>query len=181
VVIIGAGGVGLNTIQGAALAGAMPIVAIDRIESKLAAAQRFGATHVLDAAKLEAKEVIRAIRKTTSRGADYVFVTVGSPEAVAQAQMMIRPGGTVVVVGMAPLKATVSLRMFDMVWSDQRIVGSRMGGTRLQNDVPRLVDSYLRGALKLDELITGRYGLTQINEAIASMERGDALRNVIVF
>jgi S-(hydroxymethyl)glutathione dehydrogenase/alcohol dehydrogenase len=181
VVIIGAGGVGLNAVQGAVLAGATPIVAIDRVESKLAAAERFGATHRFDGQALEPKELVRAVRKLTGRGAGYVFVTVGSPEAVASAQMMIRPGGTVVIVGMPPVKATVSLRMFDIVWGEQRVIGSRMGGTRLKEDVRRLVDLYLEGRLKLDELITGRYALGEINEAIASMKRGEALRNVIVY
>ena len=164
VVVIGAGGVGLNAIQAAAIAGADPIIAIDRVASKLEAAKNFGATHTGDGTK----------------GVDFVFVTVGAPEAVSQAQRMIRPGGTIVVVGMAPLKATMSLRMFDFVWSEQRILGSRMGGTRLQEDVPRLVDLYRSGRLKLDELITQRYRLDDINEAIASMKRGEALRNVVM-
>jgi Zn-dependent alcohol dehydrogenase len=168
VAVIGAGGVGLNAIQGAVLAGAHPIIAVDRVASKLDAARAFGATH----ATLEPREVRRV---------DYAFVTVGVPEAVAQAQQMIRPGGTVVVVGMPPLKAALSLRMFDLVWSEQRLLGSRMGSTRLHLDAPRLVDLYLRGRLKLDELITARYPLTDINDAITSMRSGEALRNVIMF
>ena len=175
VVIIGAGGVGLNAIQGARLAKASPIVAIDRVESKLAFAHAFGATHV--AVDSNPKEV----KKLIGRGADFVFVTVGVPELVAQAQMMVRPGGTVVVVGMPAVKATLSLRMFDLVWSEQRVIGSRMGSARLHEDVPKLVGLYLRGELKLDELITARYPLADTNEALASMERGEALRNVIVF
>ncbi len=176
VVVIGAGGVGLNAIQGAALAGANPIIAIDVVESKLVAARSFGATETLSTADA------RAVRKLTSRrGADYVFVTVGSPEAVTNALTMIRRGGTVVVVGMPAVRATAPVRVFDIVWSEQRLIGSRMGGTNLQRDVPRLVDLYLAGRLKLDELITARYSLGEINEAIASMETGTVLRNVIVF
>ena len=181
VVVIGSGGVGLNAIQGAVLAGAGPIVAIDRIESKLAAAQSFGATHVLDAATMEPRELAKFVRKLTGGGADYVFVTVGSPDAVTQATSLIRRGGTVVVVGMPGVRDTAAIRVFDLVWSEQRILGSRMGSTRLQVDVPKLVDLYLEGRLKLDELITARYPLAEVNEAIASMERGEALRNVIVF
>jgi S-(hydroxymethyl)glutathione dehydrogenase/alcohol dehydrogenase len=179
VVVIGAGGVGLNAIQGARLAKAAHIVAIDRVESKLAVAGTFGATHTLLGG--DPKEGVRAVKKAIGRGADFVFVTVGIPELVAHAQMMIRPGGTVVVVGMPPVKATVALRMFDLVWSEQRVVGSRMGSGRLQDDVPKLAGLYLRGELRLDELITARYPLESINEALASMERGEALRNVIVF
>jgi Zn-dependent alcohol dehydrogenase len=181
VVVIGAGGVGLNTIQGAALAGAGSILAIDRIESKLEAAQRFGATHVLNGASIEPKELTRSVRKLTSGGADFVFVTVGVAEAVTQAQMMLRRGGALVVVGMAGVRDTAPIRLFDLVWSDQRILGSRMGDTNLHRDVPPLIDLYLGGKLKLDELISARYPPEEINEAIASMEAGGALRNVIVF
>ncbi len=182
VVVIGCGGVGLNTIQGAVLAGARPIIAIDRVEAKLNAAQAFGATHVLDGASVEPKEILKSVRKLTSgRGADFVFVAVGVPDAVTQALQMIRRGGTVVVVGMPGVRDTAPVRIFDIVWSEQRLVGSRMGGTRLHVDVPRLVDLYLHGRLKLDELISGRFPLAAINEAIAGVQSGAALRNVIVF
>jgi len=182
VVVIGTGGVGLNTIQAAALAGATPIIAIDRIDSKLAAAQTFGATHVLNGATLEPRDLARSVRKLTAgRGADYAFVTVGSAEAVTQAQTMIRRGGTVVVVGMPGVRDTAPIRIFDLVWSEHRLLGSRMGSTRLHLDIPRLANLYLHGRLKLDELITARYPLERINDAIASMQNGEALRNVIVF
>jgi S-(hydroxymethyl)glutathione dehydrogenase/alcohol dehydrogenase len=181
VVVIGAGGVGLNAIQGGVLAGAEPIIAIDRIESKLSAAQTFGASHVFNGSSMEPKELAARVRKVTAGGADYVFVTVGIPEAVVQAQGLIHPRGMVVVVGMSPVKATVPLRMFDIAWNEQRIVGSRMGGTVLERDVPHLTKLYLHGRLKLDELISGRYPLEKINDAMTSMMRGEALRNVIVF
>lgn len=168
VVVIGAGGVGLNAIQGAVLAGASSIAAVDRLEAKLEAATRFGATRTT----MDPKSV---------RGADYVFVTVGSPEAVVDALRMIRRGGTVVVVGMPGVRATAQVRVFDLVWSEQRLLGSRMGGTSLHVDVPRYASLYLEGRLKLDELITARYPLSGINEAIGGVERGTAVRNVIVF
>lgn len=182
VVVIGTGGVGLNAIQAAVLAGANPIIAIDRVESKLAAARDFGATHMLNGATLEPRDVAKSVRKLTNgRGADYVFVAVGIPDAVTQALTMIRRGGTVVVVGMPGVRDTAPVRVFDIVWSEQRLIGSRMGSTRLHVDVPRLADLYLRGRLKLDELITARYPLDRINDAIAAMRSGEALRNVIVF
>ena len=112
---------------------------------------------------------------------DYAFVTVGNPNAVVDALRMIRRGGAVIVVGMPGVRDTAPIRIFDVVWSEQRILGSRMGSTRLHVDIPRLVDLYLHGRLKLDELITARYPLDQINDAIASMQSGEALRNVIVF
>ena len=168
VVVIGAGGVGLNAIQAAVLAGASRIIAVDRLESKLEAARAFGATEV----SLEPRRI---------RGMDYAFVTVGNPNAVVDALRMIRRGGTVVVVGMPGVRDTAPIRIFDVVWSEQRILGSRMGSTKLHVDVPRLVDLYLKGRLKLDELITARYPLERINDAIASMQSGEALRNVVVF
>ncbi len=179
VVVIGAGGVGLNTIQAAALAGANPIIAVDRVEAKLAAARAFGATHTIDGSSEEVRPIVKKL--TSRRGADYAFVTVGSTSAVAQALSLIRPAGAVVIVGMPDWKATVPVHVADLVWNEQRVIGSRMGGTQLQVDVPRLVKLYLDGRLKLDELITARYPLERVNEAIAAMERGEALRNVIVF
>lgn len=179
VVVIGAGGVGLNTIQAAVLAGANPIIAVDRVESKLEAARAFGATHAIDASAEEPRPIVKKL--TSRRGADCAFVTVGSTAAVTQALTLIRPAGRVVIVGMPDWKATVPLRVADLVWNEQRIIGCRMGSTRLQEDVARLIDLYLARRLKLDELITARYPLEHINEAIASMESGAALRNVIVF
>ena len=115
------------------------------------------------------------------RKADHVIVTVGSDAAIQQALRLVRQGGTVTLVGMPPesVKSGIGVRFF--AFNGVRMLGSFMGSTRLQIDVPRLVDLYLQDKLLLDELITARYPLDQINEAIASMERGEALRNVIVF
>lgn len=179
VVVIGTGGVGLNAIQAAAFAAANPIIAVDRVDAKLQAAQTFGATHTINSSKEEVRPVVKKL--TARRGADYVFVTVGSTDAVAQAMTLVRPAGTVVLVGMPDWKATAPLRVADLVWNEQRVIGSRMGGTHLQEDVPRLVQLYLDGRLKLDELISGRYPLDDINDAIAAMEGGAARRNVVLF
>jgi Zn-dependent alcohol dehydrogenase len=179
VVVIGAGGVGINAIQGAALVGAHPIVAVDRLDTKLAAAQQFGATHSINAAQHDLSAAVHDL--TAGRGADYAFVTVGSPTAVAQALTLVRPAGTVVLVGIPSAGATIPLPIGDIVRNERRVIGSFMGSTRLRQDVPRLVELYRHGRLKLDELITARYPLERINEAIAAMETGEALRNVIVF
>jgi len=179
VVVIGAGGVGLNAIQAAAILRANPIIAVDRVDTKLDAARAFGATDTINGAN---DDVRAAVRKLTSRrGPDYVFVTVGATAALPQALSIVRPGGTVVVVGLPEWKATAAVRVADLVWNEQRVIGSRMGATRLDVDVPHLIDRYLGGELKLDELITARYPLERINEAIAAIESGEALRNVIVF
>lgn len=178
VAVIGVGGVGLNSIQGAALSGARLVIAIDLLENKLAAARSFGATHTVNAKQEDAVAAVQAL--TAQQGVDYAFVTVGNTMAVNQAFALIRPGGMVVVVGLPEANATASLPIHHLI-SERHVVGSPMGSTRLSVDVPRLVELYQQGKLKLDELITRRYPLAQINEAIESMERGEALRNVIVF
>lgn len=178
VTVIGVGGVGLNSIQGAALSGARKIIAVDRLDNKLAAARSFGATHTVNAAQTDAVQAVKELND--GKGVDYAFVTVGNANAVNQAFAMIRSGGSVIVVGLPEADATASINIHKLI-GERHIVGSPMGSTRLSVDVPRLVELYQQGRLKLDELITRRYGLDQINEAIASMERGEALRNVIMF
>ena len=178
-VVIGAGGVGVNAIQGAALAGATPIVAVDIVARKLPVARSFGATHAVDGRHGDVRGLVREL--TGGRGADYVFVTVGSPAAVSQALTLVRRGGTVVLVGMPAAGATAPIPIGDFAGSGLRLLGSNMGSTRLGVDVPRLVARYQEGRLNLDELITARYPLERINEAIVAMEGGEALRNVIVF
>jgi Zn-dependent alcohol dehydrogenase len=178
VVVIGTGGVGLNAVQGAAVAGAEPIVAVDLSEEKLAAARGFGATHVVNPREQDAEAAVAEL--TDGRKADHVFVTVGAKPAIEQALGLVRRGGTVVVVGMTATGVTTE---YDPTWlanGSQRIVGSKMGDARPALDIPRLVALYRDGRLKLDELISGRYPLEQINEAIASVNRGEALRNVVV-
>lgn len=180
VVVIGVGGVGLNSIQGAVLAGAHPIIAIDLLDNKLTAARSFGATHTINTSQNDSPaETVREL--TSGRGADYAFVTVGSTAAAAQGLELIGRRGTEVLVGIPETGGAVSLPIAQMISFERRIMGSRMGSTHLSVDVPRLVQLYQHKRLKLDELITARYPLEQINEAIESMERGEALRNVIMF
>lgn len=179
VVVIGTGGVGLNSVQGARISGAQPIVALDLSEPKLQAALAVGATHALDPGACDPGEEVRAL--TGGRGADYVFVTVGSTQAIEQGLGLLRSGGTLVVVGLPPLGATFGVVAVDFAARGQRILGSVMGSTRLGIAVPALVDLYHQGRLKLDELISARYPLERINEAIDGVGDGATLRNVIVF
>jgi Zn-dependent alcohol dehydrogenase len=179
VVVIGCGGVGLNSIQGAALSGAQPLIALDLVESKLVAAKRFGATHTLNPAEAEPLTVVRSLSQ--GRGADYVFITVGSARAIEQGLTLLRRGGTLVIVGMPASGVMIGVEATNFANDSQRILGSKMGSTRLPVDVPKLVELYQQGRLKLDELITARYPLEEINQAIAAVNRGEALRNVIVF
>ena len=177
--MIGAGGVGLNSVQGARLSGAQPIIAVDLLPSKLAAAQTFGATHLLQAAEDDVQTAVLAL--THGRGADYVFVTVGSGKAIEQGLTLVRRGGTFVMVGMPASGVKLQVEAANFAGDSQHIIGSKMGSTRLQVDVPKLVELYQQDRLKLDELVTKCYPLEEINEAIAAVNRGEALRNVIVF
>ena len=178
VVIIGVGGVGVNAVQGATFSGAYPVIAVDMLDNKLEAARNFGATHTVNAAK--EKDPVQAVRELTSgRGADYVFVTVGVTAAVRQGLSMSGRQGMTVCVGLAT--ESLSSSPMEYIDGEKILTGSFMGTTNLSVDVPKLVALYQAGRLKLDELITARYSLDQINEAIESVEKGEALRNVIVF
>jgi S-(hydroxymethyl)glutathione dehydrogenase/alcohol dehydrogenase len=179
VVVIGTGGVGLNSVQGAAISGAYPIIAVDMLDSKLAAARSFGATHTVNAGSKDAIEAVKQL--TSGRGAEYVFVTVGSTAAIRQGFSMSAPRGTTVIVGLPPVKENLTFSPLEFIKDERTLTGSYMGTTRLSVEIPQLVALYQAGRLKLDELITGRYPLEQINEAIESVERGEALRNVIMF
>ena len=179
VIVIGTGGVGLNAVQGAALAGARRIIALDLAEDKLEAALQFGATHALRADRDDLADEIKML--TGGRGADYVFVTVGAKAAFDQSYDLMARGGALVLVGMPPLGVTSEYHILTMANDTKRILGSKMGSSNIHVDLPRLVELYKQGRLKLDELVTGRYSLDQINEAIAAVNRGEALRNVIVF
>ena len=179
VAVIGTGGVGLNTVQGAAICGATTIIAVDVSDDKLDAAKIFGATHTI---KISDQKITRQVRELTDgRGADYVFVTVGAKSAIDSAYSLMSPTGAVVLVGMPENGVKSEFYPLNVASQSQRILGSKMGSGRVGVDIPYLASLYEQGRLKLDELITGRYQLDQINEAIASVKNGEALRNVIVF
>ncbi len=178
-VIIGTGGVGLNAVQGAAISGAYPIIAVDVSDSKLKAAKSFGATHTVNAAKQDPVEAVKKL--TDGVGADYVFITVGSTDAILQGIFMSGPRGMIVMVGLPKFTDTIAFSPLFFIKDERMLTGSYMGTTELQTAIPKMVELYKAGILKLDELITGRYSLEQINEAIESVERGEALRNVIMF
>ena len=179
VVVVGTGGVGLNVVQGAAIAGAEPILAVDLSSVKREAARTFGATHALDPALDDPVAGVRAL--TGGRGADNVFVTVGQADVIGAGLAYVRRGGTLVVVGMPASGETFDVSAVDLVHDDIRILGSKLGSARLADMVPRVLDLYERRKLKLDELITARYPFEQINDALAAAEDGEALRNVLVF
>jgi len=177
-VVIGAGGVGLNTIQGCAIAGASQIIAVDLAEEKLDAAQDFGATHALLASDT-LDETVRSL--TNGRGVDYVFVTVGAPQVFQSAPDLLAAGGAMIMVGMTGIDDEVTYKPVNLAAMNQSLVGSRMGQTVLSRDIPWLLQLYRDGRLKLDELISNRYKLEEINEAFKDTQKGVSRRNVIVF
>jgi S-(hydroxymethyl)glutathione dehydrogenase / alcohol dehydrogenase len=179
VVVIGAGGVGLNAIQGAAICGAAKIIAVDLSQEKLDTAMEFGATHGILASSDKPYRAVKAL--TGGRGADYVLVTVGAVQVYQSAMRYLCAGGTMVMVGMPASGATVSYEPVNVAALAQTMKGSFMGDTVLARDIPYLVELYKQGRLKLDELVTRRYPLEQINEAIADTAAGNARRNVIIF
>jgi Zn-dependent alcohol dehydrogenase len=178
VAVIGAGGVGLNAVQGAAIAGAGRIIAVDPLEGKREAACAFGATDAVPAGP-EAGAAIRVL--TEGRGVDFAFVTVGVPAAFADAVGYLASDGAVVVVGMPPEGTSIGYDPTGLAARNLRILGSRMGRTVLVRDIPRLIGHWRAGRLKLAELVTARYQLAEINAAIAATKAGSALRNVVVF
>ncbi len=179
VVVLGLGGVGINAVQAARLAGARHIIAVDLLDSKLETAREFGATHLVNATKENPVQVVKSL--TQDRGADYVFVTVGSERAISQSFEMLRKRGTAVIIGLVPNNGTAPLPVRQVALTEVRVLGSFLGSTRLTSAFPQLVELYQQKRLKLDELITATYPLESINEAIAIVDRGEAVRNVITF
>ncbi|MDX1610262.1 MAG: Zn-dependent alcohol dehydrogenase [Halofilum sp. (in: g-proteobacteria)] len=177
--VLGTGGVGINTLQSAALAGAETVIAIDSSPGKLSIAADFGATAALDPTDVDIDARVHAL--TDGRGVDFAFVTVGSSKAITQALRLIRPGGTVVLVGMPAAGDFLQLDASDLAGRGHRILGSKMGSSVVKRDIPRLIELYRAGRFKLDELVSGRYPLERINEAIESVKGSSVLRNVIVF
>jgi len=177
VVVIGAGGVGLNAIQGAVIAGARRIVAVDMLDEKLEVAKEFGATDVVSA---KSEKPWNEVKKILGRGADAVLVAVGVDAVYTQAPRYLAWGGKVVAVGMPHGDKVATYSPIIMANMGQGMVGSKMGNVVVKRDIPWIVDLYRQGRLKLDELISNRYSLDQINEAIESTKSGAARRNVIV-
>lgn len=178
-VVFGCGGVGLNAIQGCALAGAAMIVAVDTSEAKLEMARQFGATHVLNAKAEE--NVVKALRKLTGGGADYAFECVGYGEVAAQAYGCLRKGGTAVVVGVASQKDNTTVRTASLTFEEKTLTGSYFGSARPREDFPRLLALYRNKRLKLDELITRTYTIDEAPQAFADLASGKNARGVIVF
>jgi S-(hydroxymethyl)glutathione dehydrogenase/alcohol dehydrogenase len=178
VAVIGCGGIGLSVVQGARIAGAGRIVAVDTAGWKLDLARRLGATDVVDAA---AGNPVPAVVEATAGGVDYAFEAIGLPATVRQAVRMTRKGGTVVMIGVVPAGTSVELPGADIVLREKTILGCMMGSNRFRTDMPRYVELYRSGLLRLDDMISARLPLERVNDAFEAMRRGTAARTVIVF
>jgi S-(hydroxymethyl)glutathione dehydrogenase/alcohol dehydrogenase len=178
VLVIGAGGVGLNVVQGARIAGSEQIIALDLHEKPLELAKQFGATLTIGATV----GVPAAIRQLTGgRGADFVFDTVGSPTTLTTALESVRKGGTVVLTGLSRADAIGSLSMFPFVMQEKKLIGSVYGSGRPTEDIPKLVSMFRDGRLKLRELVARQYRLEGVNDALDALASSDGARGVIVW
>ncbi|MEM1344829.1 MAG: zinc-binding dehydrogenase [Pseudomonadota bacterium] len=176
-VVIGTGGVGLNAVQSAHLAGAGRVIAIDLDPVKLAAARHFGATHCVNAREEDAHARVREI--TGGRGADFVFVTVGAIQAIDQSYTMLAPGGTSVLVGVPALGVRSVFDPVAAISAGQRILGSKLDA-QIHRDIPALIEHWRAGRLYLDELVSRTFAFDEINAAMDATRRGEGLRNVVV-
>jgi S-(hydroxymethyl)glutathione dehydrogenase / alcohol dehydrogenase len=178
VAVVGCGGVGQSVIQGARIAGAARIVAIDPTELKRTTAVRLGATDAVDPTATDAVEAVRAL--TGGRGADYVFEVAGLPDTLNSAYAMVRRGGTLVMVAVQGPGASLSWAPFDAVRNAKRVLGCWYGSANFQRDFPRLVELAETGRLDVASMVSRRMTLDEVNDGLAAMERGEVIRGVIV-
>jgi len=176
VAVIGCGGVGLSAVQGAAIAGAGRVIAVDMLDSKLELARKMGATDTVNAKKGDS---IAQVKDLTGGGVDYSFEAIGLKVAAEQAFAMLKNGGTATVIGMIPLGQKVELPGVDFLF-EKKIQGSSMGSNRFRTDMPKYVDMYLNGKLNLDDMVSRRIKLADVNDAFAALEKGEVARQVIM-
>jgi S-(hydroxymethyl)glutathione dehydrogenase/alcohol dehydrogenase len=177
VAVIGCGGVGLSAINGAALAGASRIFAIDVVPSKLELAKKFGATDVVNG---RAVDPVEAVKEATSGGVHHALEAIGLKKTAEQAWAMLRPGGTATIIGMVPFGMTVEIPAHQLL-AEKKLQGCSMGSNRFRVDMPRFVDFYLQGKLHLDDMISRRIKLADVNDAFKALATGEVARSVIMF
>ena len=177
VAVFGCGGVGLNVIQGARLAGASKIIAVDLSADKMGMATQFGATDTIDP---NADAVKQIFEMTGGMGVDYAFEVVGSGKLVEQCVKASRKGGNIVIVGVGRLDDKYSIRQPIMVFTAKTLMGSMYGGVNFKTDFPMYLDLYRKGKLELDALVSKTYGLEEAMEAFDDLEKGVNARGVIV-
>ncbi len=177
VAVIGCGGVGLSAVQGARIAGAGRVIAVDTVASKLEIAQKLGATDVVNASD---GDPVAQVKELTSGGVEYSFEAIGLKVSTEQAFDMLANGGTATIIGMIPLGTKVELNGVDFLF-EKKIQGSNMGSNRFRIDMPRYVDFYLNGKLNLDDMVSARLKLENVNEAFQAVIDGEVARQVIMF
>jgi S-(hydroxymethyl)glutathione dehydrogenase/alcohol dehydrogenase len=178
VAVIGCGGVGQSVIQGARIAGAGHIIAIDPVELKRKTAEQLGATDLVDPSAGDPVEAVKAL--TGGRGADYAFEVIGLPETIEQAYKSARRGGTVVIVGMPRVDAKVTLSAWGLFYDEKRTLGCYYGSAQVQRDFPRFVELVETGRLDIGSMVSRRIKLDEVNDAFRAMEAGEVIRSVIV-
>jgi S-(hydroxymethyl)glutathione dehydrogenase / alcohol dehydrogenase len=178
VAVIGCGGIGLSAVNGAAIAGAERIIAIDTNSSKLDKAKEMGATHVINASNVDPVAAVKDL--TDGKGVPYSFEAIGLKATAEQSFAMLRPGGVATIIGMIPFGTKIELHGADFL-RDRKIQGTSMGGNRFRVDMPRLLELWRQGRLKLDHLISGQVKLEEINEGFAMLKSGAPVRNLINF
>jgi NDMA-dependent alcohol dehydrogenase len=178
VLVIGAGGVGLSCVMGAALVGAHPIIVADLVDAKLETAMDFGATHAVNA---RTHDIVEGVRELTSgQGVDFSFEAIGNPNAMAQAFRSLRLGGVATAVGIAPAGSELSISAGELVYQEKTLKGSYYGSTRPHADMPRLLQLYRSGKLPIDRMISRRYPLDRVNEAYDALLAGEVARSVLI-
>ena len=177
VAVLGCGGVGLAAINGAAIAGASMVIAVDMLDEKLEMAKAVGATHIVNASSGNA---VGEVIEMTQGGCDYTFEAIGLKATAEQAFQMLQNGGTATVIGMIPIGTMVELHGVDFLM-EKKIQGSNMGSNRFRVDMPRFVDFYLNGKLHLDQMISKHIQLSDVNEALEALKTGKEARHVIMF
>ncbi|WP_067672982.1 zinc-binding dehydrogenase [Nocardia miyunensis] len=177
VAVIGCGGVGLNTIQGAALAGARKIIGIDLLPDKLELAKKFGATHVVNPAE---QDPVAAVRELTDGGVDHSFEVIGNiKQTLQQALGMLAPGGTAYVVGAQSPSQIMEISPAELLFNKTALRGVYMGGTNFKRDIPLYAELYLQGRFNLDDLLSRTIGIEDVNKAYEELAKGGIARSVI--
>ena len=176
VAVFGCGGVGLNVVQAAALSGAEIIVAVDLLDTKLQLAEEFGATHLVNASD---GDPVQQIRELTRGGVDHAFEVIGSPEVVLQAMRSVAPGGHTYVIGVLPSGTELRIPWYEVMARRQHLQMSGFEGAQPRADIPRVINLYMAGKLKLDELVSRTFQLDEVNEAIGALERGEVARSLV--
>jgi len=178
VVVIGCGGIGMSAINGAAIAGAGRIIAVDTNAARLQLATKLGATDIVDTRN---GDPVKQVQEMTKGIVHHAIEAVGSKTTAEQSFQMLGTGGTATIVGMIPFGTKIELHGIDFLRGERKIQGSMMGSNRFRVDMPRLIEHYLKGRLQLDDWISHRIKLSEINEGFANMKNGSGLRSVVMF